>query len=427
MNYYLSDSLNDEKNFFILNSTKWLFNCGIEKAYSNKLWYLMKTPFSNIFFKEAISDLINLYWTVKGQSKKLLVLDLDDTIWGGIVGEVGWKNLRIGGHDYIGEAFQDFQKKIKSLKESGIILAIASKNEESIAIEAINKHPEMILSMNDFVIHRINWQDKAKNIAEMVNELNLGLESVVFLDDNVFERERVKAILPEVFAPDLPEDPTDYLTFLSKLHCFDLANTTEEDKVRGNLYKSEFKRTKLKEKFDSLLKWIETLNLNVSIENIKSENLPRTLQLLNKTNQMNFSTRRLTEKELKDWIEKKTNYLWTVRAKDKFGEYGIIGVLSISIKDKTVFLVDFLLSCRIVGRYIEDLIINFLKEFCIKNKINKLSAKFKKTEKNLLCFNFFKKINLLDENNHSFNLSPDKIKISLPNISITKPGLENKK
>ena len=145
----------------------------------------MKTPFSNIFFKEAISDLINLYWTVKGQSKKLLVLDLDDTIWGGIVGEVGWKNLRIGGHDYIGEAFQDFQKKIKSLKESGIILAIASKNEESIAIEAINKHPEMILSMNDFVIHRINWQDKAKNIAEMVNELNLGLESGVFFVFNL--------------------------------------------------------------------------------------------------------------------------------------------------------------------------------------------------------------------------------------------------
>ena len=427
MNYYLSNNLSDEKNFFILNSSKWLSNCGVENAYSNKLWYLMKTPFSNNFFKESISDLLNIYWTTKGQSKKLLILDLDDTLWGGVVGEVGWKNLRIGGHDYLGEAFRDFQTKIKSLKENGVILAIASKNEESIAVEAIKKHPEMILSMDDFVAYKINWQDKAKNIAEIVSELNLGLQSVVFLDDNIFERERVKAMLPEVYVPDLPKDPTDFSTFLSKLHCFDLANITKEDKTRGNLYKSEFKRTKLKEKFESLFKWIETLNLHVSIENIKNENLPRSLQLLNKTNQMNFSTRRLTEKEFKDWINKKTNYLWTIRAKDKFGEYGIIGILSISVNDKKAYLVDFVLSCRVVGRYIEDLIIKYLQEFCIESNISEIKGTFKKTEKNLLCFNFFKKLNVINENNHSFILPSNRIKIDLPKISITKPFFENKK
>lgn len=424
MNYYLSNSLSGEKNFYILNSSKWLSNCGAEHAYSNKLWYLMKTPFSNNFFKESISDLLSIYWTTKGQGKKLLILDLDDTLWGGVVGEVGWKNLRIGGHDYLGEAFQDFQKKIKSLKEAGVILAIASKNEESVAVEAIKKHPEMILSMDDFVTYRINWQDKAKNIAEMVNELNLGLQSVVFLDDNIFERERVKAMLPEVYVPDLPKDPTDFSTFLSKLHCFDLTSITKEDKTRGDLYKSEFKRAKLKETFESIFKWIETLDLHVLIENIKNENLPRSLQLLNKTNQMNFSTRRLTEKELKDWINKKNNYLWTIRAKDKFGEYGIIGILSISVDDKEANLVDFVLSCRVVGRYIEDLIIKYLQEFCIKNNIDEIKGTFKKTEKNLLCYNFFKKLNIINENNHSFILSYDKIKIDLPKITVTKPVFE---
>ena len=130
MNHYLSEQLNKEKNLYILNSSKWLLNCGASSAYSSKLWYLTKTPFSNNFFKQVISDLSNLYESIKGLSKKLLILDLDDTLWGGIVGEVGWKNLRIGGHDHLGEAFRDFQIQIKSLKNQGIILALASKNDE---------------------------------------------------------------------------------------------------------------------------------------------------------------------------------------------------------------------------------------------------------------------------------------------------------
>ena len=234
MNHYLSEQLSGEKNLYVLNSSKWLLNCGVSNAYNSKLWYLTKTPFSNNFFKQVISDLLNLYKSIKGLSKKLLILDLDDTLWGGIVGEVGWKNLRIGGHDHLGEAFRDFQIQIKSLKNQGIILALVSKNEETTAIKAINSHPEMILSMDDFVTHRINWEDKAKNIVDIVDELNLGLQSVVFLDDSPFERARVKEVLPEVLVPELPKDPIDYNTFLSKLHCFDTIHVTEEDKNRGN-------------------------------------------------------------------------------------------------------------------------------------------------------------------------------------------------
>ena len=202
----------------------------------------------------------------------------------------------------------------------------------------------MVLKMDDFVTHRINWDDKAKNIAEMVKELNLGLQSVVFLDDSPFERERVKEILPEVYVPDLPKDPTEYSNFLSKLRCFDSTYVTEEDKTRSDLYKSEFKRKKLKQNNKSLSKWIETLGLEIIIENINNKNSPRAIQLLNKTNQMNLSTRRMTENEFQKWIQKKTNYLWTVRAKDKFGDYGIIGILSISIKEKDAYLVDFFLA-----------------------------------------------------------------------------------
>ena len=381
MNYYLSEQLNKEKNFYILNSTKWLLNCGVSNAYNSKLWYLTKNPFSNDFFKHVISDLSNLYGSIKGLGKKLLILDLDDTLWGGIVGEVGWKNLRIGGHDHIGEAFRDFQIQIKSLKNQGIILALASKNDEATVIEAINSHPEMILSMEDFVTHRINWEDKAKNIVDIVEELNLGLQSVVFFDDSPFERARVQEVLPEVLVPKLPKDPTDYNTFLSTLRCFDTSHVTDEDKTRGKLYKSESKRTKLKQHLKSLPDWIKTLNLTIMIEKIKNENTPRAVQLLNKTNQMNLSTRRLSEQEFTRWVKMNSNNLWTIRATDKFGDYGIIGILSISIKDNVATLVDFILSCRVVGRYIEETMIEFIKEFCQKSNVNKIIGKYKKNRK----------------------------------------------
>ena len=426
MNYYLSEKLSKEKNFYILNSSKWLLNCGIERSYNSKLWYLMKTPFSNDFFKEAIYDLENFYISIKGQNKKLLILDLDDTLWGGIVGDVGWKNLRIGGHDYLGEAFHDFQVRIKSLTNHGVILALVSKNDESIAVEAIKKHPEMVLSINDFVAHRINWEDKAKNIVEIVEELNIGLQSVVFFDDSLFERERIRETLPEVFVPDLPKDPTDYVTFLSKLRCFDTKHITAEDRVRGKLYKTESKRTKLKQKFKSISEWIETLNLEILIENIKKENVPRSLQLLNKTNQMNLSTRRLNEQEFKNWIDKDSNHLWTVRAKDKFGDYGIIGIISISIKNRSASLIDFILSCRIVGRYIEETIIKFLKEFCIDNDIDEINGEYKKTEKNSLCYQFLKKLNIVDGNKSSFVIYAKENNINLPNINVIKPSYKEK-
>ena len=426
MNYYLSEQLNKEKNFYILNSTKWLSNCGVSNAYNSKLWYLTKNPFSNDFFKHVISDLSNLYGSIKGLGKKLLILDLDDTLWGGIVGEVGWKNLRIGGHDHIGEAFRDFQIQIKSLKNQGIILALASKNDEATVIEAINSHPEMILSMEDFVTHRINWEDKAKNIVDIVEELNLGLQSVVFFDDSPFERARVQEVLPEVLVPKLPKDPTDYNTFLSTLRCFDTSHVTDEDKTRGKLYKSESKRTKLKQHLKSLPDWIKTLNLTIMIEKIKNENTPRAVQLLNKTNQMNLSTRRLSEQEFTRWVKMNSNNLWTIRATDKFGDYGIIGILSISIKDNVATLVDFILSCRVVGRYIEESMIEFIKEFCQKSNVNKIIGKYKKTEKNSLCYNFLNKLQLIDNYQYSFEFPSNKKKLNLLNITIKKPAYEEK-
>ena len=420
MNYYLSELMNKEKNFYLLNSTKWLTNCGSEATYNSKLWYLMKSPFSNEFYNEAILDVVSIFKTLKGLSKKLLVLDLDDTLWGGIVGEVGWKNLRIGGHDYLGEAFKDFQYKIKSLKNYGILLALCSKNNESTALEAIEKHPEMVLKLDDFVSYKINWNNKAKNILDITKELNIGLQSVVFLDDTPYERAHVKESLPEVTVPNLPLDPVNYSSFLSKLRYFDTSFISKEDKKRADLYKSEFKREKIKQNLKSDAQWLKTLELKITVENAKSENLPRTHQLLNKTNQMNLTTRRLSEKELNSWKNKSSNKLWTIRAKDKFGDYGIIGIISISIKNKSAKLEDFILSCRVVGRNIEKVMIEFVKDYCQKAKIDKIKGKYLKTKKNALLFEYFKKLDLIDKNKHSFEIIPNHKKFDLSNINIIK-------
>ena len=420
MNYYLSELINKEKNFYLLNSTKWLINCGSEATYNSKLWYLMKSPFSNEFYTEAVLDVVSIFKTLKGLSKKLLVLDLDNTLWGGIVGEVGWRNLRIGGHDYLGEAFKDFQYKIKSLKNYGILLALCSKNNESTALEAIEKHPEMVLKLDDFVSYKINWNNKAENILDIAKELNIGLQSVVFLDDTPYERAHVKESLPEVTVPNLPSDPVNYSSFLSKLRYFDTSFISKEDKKRADLYKSEFKREKIKQNSKSHAQWLKTLELKITIENAKSENLPRTHQLLNKTNQMNLSTRRLSEKELNSWTNKSSNKLWTIRAKDKFGDYGIIGILSISIKNKSAKLEDFILSCRVVGRDIEKVMIEFVKDYCQNAKIEKIKGKYLKTKKNVLLFENFNKLNLIDKNKYSFEIIANNKKFDLSNINIIK-------
>ena len=210
------------------------------------------------------------------------------------------------------------------------------------------------------------------------------------------------------------------------MRCFDTTNITEEDKIRVNLYKSESKRTKLKQQLKSVSDWIKTLNLTIVIENIKNENTPRAVQLLNKTNQMNLSTRRLSEQEFNNWVQIHSNNLWTIRAADKFGDYGIIGILSISIKDNVATFVDFILSCRVVGRCIEETMIEFLKEFCKENKVDKINGKYIKTEKNSLCYHFFNKLKLIDNKQDFFEFSSNQKKLNLLNITVKKPTHKEK-
>src|SRR5580658_3714843 len=228
MNLALIKELDGVAGIYVLDSSRWLEVTA--NPWSPKLWYLSKTPYRSEVFGRAAQDLKVAIGTVLGSARKLLVIDLDDTLWGGIIGDVGWENIVLGGHDHKGEAFVDFQRALKSLRNRGILLAIASKNQEEIAFQAFENRPEMVLKLEDFAGWRINWNDKAANIAALASELNLGLQSVVFIDDNPVERARVREALPEVLVPEWPDDKTSYASTLLQLDCFDLPQITDEDR-----------------------------------------------------------------------------------------------------------------------------------------------------------------------------------------------------
>jgi FkbH-like protein len=301
---------------------------------------------------------------------------------------VGWKSLRLGGHDPIGEAYVDFQKGLKTLLKRGIVLGIVSKNEEKSALHAIRKHPEMVLTLDDFAGWRINWNDKAQNLLDLVDEINVGLDSVVFIDDNPVERARVREALPEVLVPEWPDNPLYYQTELLSLNCFDTTSLSLEDLSRAQMYVSERKRRDLGRQAGSLDEWLKTLSIAVQAERLGEANLERAAQLFNKTNQMNLTTRRMTPEELKKWSEREGHDLWVFRVSDRFGDSGLTGIASLVQEGERGRILDFILSCRVMGRRIEETMLSVIITKAKTLGLSEVFAQYAPTTKNKPCLSF---------------------------------------
>lgn len=390
MNMRLSSRLSGHAGYYVLDAQRWIHKGG-STACNPKLWSRAKIPFSNQVFKAAVGDVKAALRAVGGGARKLVVVDLDNTLWGGVVGDEGWENVRLGGHDPIGEAFVDFQHALKALTHRGIALGMVSKNTEEVALEAIEKHPEMVLALDDFAGWRINWEDKARNVAELVKELNLGLQSVVFIDDNPFERARVAEALSEVLVPEWPEDPLLYTRTLRSMNCFDAPSLTSEDRKRASMYVAERKRTSLKSEVQSMEQWLHTLDMTVQVESPNDSNFARIAQLLNKTNQMNLRTRRMSEKELQDWLKGDNRGLFAFKVSDRFGEAGLTGILSLEQRDNTAFLTDFILSCRVMGRQVEETMVAVAARQATQMGLSRLVAEYLPTPKNKPCLEFWQR------------------------------------
>ncbi|MGP9468259.1 HAD-IIIC family phosphatase [Halomonas sp. TP35] len=395
LNLKLYKALSTLGNAWCLDQNRWFQSDGF---YNGKLYHAGKIPFNQKVFRTVAEDLIAAIEAINGRSRKLLVLDLDNTLWGGILGDDGLENLKLGAPGAIGEAFAQFQKEIRALKNRGIALAIASKNYEDNALEAIRSHPEMQLKLEDFSAWHINWEDKAANILAIANDLNIGLHSVVFIDDNPVERGRIAEALPEVFVPEWPEDPCEYVTALRKLTCFSVASLSTEDRQKTKMFLQEKQRSVLKANITDKSEWLASLEMKLTIENVYANNISRVVQLLNKTNQFNLRTRRLTQGELERWL-KAGNQMFAFRVADRFGDMGLTGLVGLSLSESRAELADFILSCRVMGRDVERAMLDCAVRYAQSIGIDQLEVCYEKTAKNRPVYEFMKRENIITDDN----------------------------
>jgi len=350
------------------------------------------------YIPHLANELIPYIISFLGLTKKCIIVDLDNTIWGGIIGEDGFDGIRLGPHPP-GNAFVEFQKYLKALSQRGIILAINSKNNFDDAIQVIRKHPHMILKEEDFASMKINWNDKVSNMKSISEELNIGTDSFVFFDDDPINREFVKENMPEITVPELPHDPSRYCDVIQSLHDFSVFHITNEDKDRGKMYLQQKQRNEFEKSSSTLIEFLKTLNLEINIKKSDSFTIPRISQLTMKTNQFNLTTKRYQEDEIKKISEQKNMLVGCAQIKDKFGDNGITGVFIIEKINSDEWLLDtFLLSCRVMGREVEKAILYYIINEAKKNNVKKLKARFIPTAKNKPVENLLPDSNFSKEN-----------------------------
>lgn len=369
-------------NIYVLDLEYLVLKYGSERLFDSRFYYSAKIQYSSFGIQKVAEQLAVAILSIAGRRKKCLVLDLDNTLWGGIIGDEGIEHIMLS-NDGIGKAFYDFQKMIEKLHNTGTILAICSKNDDKIALEAINNHPYMVLREDRFAAIRINWDDKASNIKSIAQELNLGLDSFVYLDDSPHEREVVRTLLPEVTVPDLPGDFSEYPRFLAELPYFETFSCTEEDARRGQMYVQERQRKDLQRSVSSFNEFLKSLAIKVNIKKADNFTIPRIAQLTQKTNQFNLTTRRYTESDIRELAKNSSWQVLSVSASDKLGDSGIVGVAIIELMNEHKARLDtFLMSCRVLGRGIEQVFLMAVLEISRKAGMKACIAEFIPTKKN---------------------------------------------
>jgi FkbH-like protein len=332
---------------------------------------------------------IALISALKGRLRKCVILDLDNTVWGGVIGDDGIENIQIGSLG-IGKAFSEFQHWVKKLKNRGIIVAVCSKNTDSVAREPFEKHPEMVLHLEDIAVFRANWENKADNIRHIQSVLNLGFDSMVFLDDNPFERNMVRENIPGICVPELPEDPADYLEYLYSLNLFETTVVSGEDAERTRLYQIEAQRSSVQQAFaneDDFLKSLDMLSL---VEPFNKFNTPRVAQLSQRSNQYNLRTVRYSEGEIGQIAVSDAYHSFTFTLEDKFGDNGLICVVVLQKENTdTLFIESWFMSCRVLKRGMENFVLNAIAGHAKQKGFAYLKGEYIPTAKNEMVRNHY--------------------------------------
>jgi FkbH-like protein len=341
---------------------------------------------------------VDVLKVLNGNLKKCVILDLDNTVWGGVIGDDGIENIQIGSLG-IGKAFTEFQNWVKKLKSRGIIIAVCSKNTESIAKEPFEKHPDMVLRLDDISVFIANWENKADNIREIQSILNIGFDSMVFLDDNPFERNLVRENIIGITVPELPEDPAEYLEYLYTLNLFETNSFSEEDKERTKLYQIEAKRVVTKQKFTNEDDFLKSLDMVSIVSSFTKFNIPRVAQLSQRSNQFNLRTIRYTESDVENLVKSNDYITFAFTLKDKFGDNGLIAVVVLKKNCETdLFIESWFMSCRVLKRGMENFILNTLVSYSKTNGFKRIIGEYIPTQKNEIVKDHYQNLGFLQEN-----------------------------
>ncbi|RDU22109.1 HAD-IIIC family phosphatase [Anaerosacchariphilus polymeriproducens] len=380
-NHRLNSFSKENNNVYQFDIRTLCNRLGKEQFFSTKSWYLGKIKHSNIG-QQYIADNIQLWLKAySNKNKKVLILDLDNTLWGGVVGEEGALGVKISDSG-MGMIFQEAQKKFSKIKDTGVVLCIASKNNLEDAKEVFDKNPNMILKWDDFVLKKINWELKSQNINEIANELNVGLDSIVFIDDNPVEREMVKENLPDVIVPEFPTKIDAYEKFIEEVYInyFWKLNLTSEDKKKTEIYLQNVARNSLKQTL-SFEDYLKSLECQVGLIEDPKDHIERINQLINKTNQFNLTTIRYSEQEIKEMLDDDTYRFYLFNCKDKFGDNGIISLVITKTENGQAYIIMFTMSCRVMGRLIENYILDYVENDMKKFGYKEINAKYVYTQK----------------------------------------------
>ena len=329
--------------------------------------------------------------SIEGKFKKCLILDLDNTVWGGVVGDDGWENIQIGHGLGIGKAYTEFQEWVKKLKNRGIIVCVCSKNDEDKAKEPFEKNPEMVLKLDDISVFIANWENKADNIRTIQRILNIGFDSMVFLDDNPFERNLVRENVPGVLVPELPEDPGNYLEYLYSLNLFETASYSSADKDRTKQYQIEAKRVATAKKYTNEADFLKSLNMVSEVSGFTNFNTPRVAQLSQRSNQFNLRTVRYTEDDISaiEADDKQKGFAFTLE--DKFGDNGLIAVVILQeLTEDTLFIDTWFMSCRVLKRGMENFTLNTIVDWAKSHGYHKMVGEYLPTLKNGMVKDHYK-------------------------------------
>ena len=389
INYRLSVKAREAKNV-LLNDVDFIAaSVGRTEWFDARMWNMAKTPCRLEHLPLLAQSLLDTALAASGMFAKCVVLDLDNTLWGGVIGDDGLEGIALGEFDE-GEAFVGFQTFIRELKRRGIILAVVSKNEHAAAVLPFREHPHMVLKEEDISVFVANWDNKADNIRLVQKTLNIGFDSLVFLDDNVFERNIVRQFLPDVVVPDLPEDPSLYLQTLAELNLFETASFSEADLQRAEQYREEAQRELTKTHFTNINEYLISLGMEIRLERFNAFNLPRIAQLMQRSNQFNLMTRRYGEAACEAMMSDPSVAPLTVKLADKFGDYGLISVVILKNAGSDLEIDEYLMSCRVLQRGVESFTMNNIFSYAARQGAKRVTGHYLPTKKNDMVKGFFK-------------------------------------